>query len=327
VPVRTAEALASVLSDTNVKSNPKFVILSNPEFLAEGSAISDLTDPDRVLIGGPQNEEGQYAIGVLKKIYSHWIDESRIITANLWSSELSKLVANAFLAQRVSSINSIAMLCERTGADIAEVALAVGSDSRIGNKFLQASVGFGGSCFKKDIFNLVYLCEQLGLNHVAEYWLQVVTMNEVRKTSFVETIVTCMFNTVDAKILTIFGFAFKKNTCDTRESPAISVCQDLLNEGAVLRIYDPKVSSYAIERELGEKPFKCVDSPKQAVQDSHAIIILTEWDEFATLDYALLYERMQKPAFFFDGRNLNSLDHKQLAKIGFRVKAVGKPHF
>lgn len=327
VPVRTADALTSVLTGSN-PCESKFIVLSNPEFLAEGSAIRDLSHPDRVLIGGPSSPEGEYAIRVLKNIYLEWIPESRILTCNVWSSELSKLVANAFLAQKVSSINSIAMLCEATGADISEVSRAVGCDSRIGNRFMEASVGFGGSCFRKDILNLVYLCEQLGLTSVADYWNQVVVMNEARKTSFVSTIVNTMFNTVEGKTLTIFGFAFKKDTSDTRESAAISICKALLNEGAIIRIYDPKVPPKAIEKELcdhlnNKSYFQCVNDPEEGVQESHAIIVLTEWDQFNHMNYDNFYKRMQKPAFIFDGRNF--LNHEKLKKIGFRVKAVGKP--
>lgn len=331
VPVRTAEALSSVLNGSccahQEEVEEKFVILSNPEFLAEGTAMSDLCHPDRVLIGGPSTEEGRYGIKVLKEIYMRWVSGEKILTSNLWSSELSKLVANALLAQRVSSINSISMLCELTGADIAEVAQAVGSDSRIGNKFLAASVGFGGSCFRKDILNLVYLCEQLGLVQVAEYWSQVVLMNDYRKTCFVQTIVDTMFKTIDGKLLAIFGFAFKKDTSDARDSPAVSICLGLMNEGAHLCIYDPKVLHKTIQNELAEKnsagSFRCVTTSSEAVQESHAIVILTEWDEFRDLNYREMFSRMQKPAFIFDGRNI--LNHEALTQIGFRVKAIGKP--
>ena len=325
VPVKTAEALQSVME---CACAPQFVILSNPEFLAEGTAMTDLANPDRVLIGGPRTPAGDYAVKTLSDIYVRWIPSERIITTNLWSSELSKLVANAFLAQRVSSINSVSLLCEVTGADVEEVALAIGTDSRIGRKFLTASVGFGGSCFRKDILNLVYLCEQFGLPEVGQYWNQVVVMNEVRTSQFVRTIVTSMFNTLGNKSIAIFGFAFKKDTSDTRESPAISVCAQLLKEGAILRVYDPRVKlSHALaefeEHKVSDVDnFSMVSDATQAARGAHAIVVLTEWDAFATLDYTKLFALMEKPAFLFDGRNL--LDHQALVKIGFRVKAIGK---
>jgi len=316
VPVNTARVLEGILSTT---SSHDFVVLSNPEFLAEGSAMKDLQTPDRVLIGGPQTLDGLYAISVLTSIYSHCVPMERIITTNLWSSELSKLAANAFLAQRVSSINAISLVCERTGADVEEVSRAIGSDSRIGSRFLTASIGFGGSCFQKDILNLVYISDGLGLHAVGNYWKCVLEMNQFRQYEFVKTIVSTMNNTLFGKTLAIFGLSFKKDTSDTRESPALVVCEKLLEEGAVLRVYDPQVP---INFLLEESRFIRVETPSDAVSDAHAIIVLTEWDEFATYDYASFFQNMVKPAHVFDGRNI--LDHRSLTRIGFTVKAIGK---
>jgi len=334
LPVRTAEAIKRILASSS--NGVTFDVLSNPEFLAEGTAVDDLLDPDRVLIGG----ESQKAIDALCEVYAHWIPRDRILTTNLWSSELSKLTANAFLAQRVSSINAMSALCEATGADIDEVARAIGSDSRIGPKFLKASVGFGGSCFQKDILNLVYLCEHFGLPDVAAYWQQVVTMNDYQKQRFSERIVKTMFNTVSDKKIGVWGFAFKKDTNDTRESAAIYVCRDLLRERARLVIYDPRVPEQQIlgdltaactdwngeikrlDRELIENNVTIVDDPYKASQDSHAVAVLTEWDDFKELDFNKVYESMQQPAFIFDGRNL--LDRGKLTKIGFEIHSIGK---
>jgi len=322
LPVRTAEAMERILN-----SNEKglfFDVVSNPEFLAEGTAVQDMQNPSRVLIGGRQTPSGQKAVQAIVDIYAHWVPRERIITTNLWSSELSKLAANAFLAQRVSSINAIANLCERTGADVTEVAHAIGTDSRIGPRFLRASVGFGGSCFKKDILNLVYLCEFYGLNEVAAYWEQVVRMNEYQQASFVSKMVTAMFNTVAGKRVAIFGAAFKAHTSDTRESPALAVCRKLLEEHAHVVITDP----YALEsaradlHDVAEQVIFEPD-PYAAARDAHAIAVATEWPQFAELDYAAIYETMVHPAFIFDGRNI--LDHKALYDIGFNVYAVGKP--
>ena len=333
VPVRTAAALQQVLDsyERDCENSREFVILSNPEFLAEGTAMQDLSAPDRVLIGGPQTKSGNFAISVLADIYANWIPRDRIITTNLWSSELSKLVANAFLAQRVSSINAISLLCEKTGADVSEVARAIGTDSRIGPKFLNASVGFGGSCFQKDILNLVYLCEQFGLPEVAHYWDQVVVMNEVRKTSFVKSIIDSLFNNVYNKKIAVFGFAFKKDTSDTRETPALTICSQLMNDGAILQVYDPKVDREQALTEFKdhnlahdfEKQFFMFKSAQEAAENAHAIVVLTEWDEFRNLPYDKLYSKMAKPAFIFDGRNL--LDHRQLYEIGFEVLPIGRP--
>ena len=314
----------------------KFEILSNPEFLAEGTAVSDLTKPDRVLIGGQIGEEGgKRAVDKLVWVYAHWVPKDQILTTNLWSSELSKLTANAFLAQRISSINSISALCETTGADVSEVSRAMGMDKRIGKSFLNASVGFGGSCFQKDILNLVYLCESFGLPEVAAYWNQVVLMNEWQKKRFALKMIEKMFNTITGKKIALFGFAFKKDTGDTRESAAIYISQYLLTERAVLSIYDPKVEREQILSDFdeykvldeGQKFDQCVTlakDPYEAASGAHAIAILTEWDEFKTLDYAKMYASMAKPAFIFDGRNV--VDHQALMKIGFEVYAIGKPY-
>lgn len=332
VPVRTAEALERVLSaneEGKDGAHKRFWILSNPEFLAEGTAMKDLDKPDRVLIGGPQTPSGLAAIEVLVSIYANWVDRSKILTTNLWSSELSKLVANAMLAQRVSSINSISRLCERTGADVGEVSRAIGADSRIGPKFLQASIGFGGSCFQKDILNLVYICEQFGLNEVAAYWQQVVDMNEYQKTTFTKKIIHCLFNTVSKKKIAIFGFAFKKDTGDVRETPALTVCNLLMQDGAVVHVYDPKVERQdAINEfkyhntEVNDEQFVFCKSADEAVDGAHAIVILTEWDLFRSLPYKEFYDKMMKPAFLFDGRNM--VDPSAMETIGFEVHSIGK---
>ncbi|MGF1452577.1 MAG: UDP-glucose 6-dehydrogenase [Opitutales bacterium] len=328
VPVRTAQSVRRILE--GAKRPYKFQVLSNPEFLAEGTAMADLENPDRVLIGGEESEGGQKAVQVLADIYGRWVPRERILTTNVWSSELSKLVANAFLAQRISSINSISALCEETGASVSEVARAIGQDSRIGPKFLRASVGFGGSCFQKDILNLVYLCEYFNLPEVAAYWEQVVVMNNYQKSRFVLRMVRAMFNTVAGKRIAIYGFAFKKDTNDTRESAAIDVCRNLLTERAELCIYDPKVQPAQIYADLGleseadakAKGVTVCQDPYEASKGAHAIAILTEWNEFADYDYARIFEDMPKPAFVFDGRNL--LDLAKLNEIGFETHAIGR---
>ncbi len=331
IPVKTASAIKSILA-ANSPNNATFQVLSNPEFLAEGTAVEDMESPDRILIGGESTPEGQAALEALVSVYANWIPRERILTTNLWSSELSKLVANAFLAQRISSINSISALCEATGADVDEVARAIGMDSRIGPKFLKASVGFGGSCFQKDILNLVYLCESFNLPHVAEYWRQVVHLNDWQKSRFVEEIVRTLYNTVSNKRIAILGFAFKKDTNDTRESAAIQVCRDLLNERAHLAIYDPRVSRDSIHQDLEAAgiPADLIASnveihpdPYAATAGAHAIATLTEWDEFRDLDLPRLYDLMLKPAFIFDGRAILHAD--ALAAHGFEVFAIGKP--
>ncbi|MGE4563506.1 MAG: UDP-glucose 6-dehydrogenase [Victivallaceae bacterium] len=322
LPVRTAEALSRVLH-SNTKGL-KFQIISNPEFLAEGTAIEDLNAPDRVLIGGMDTPEGRAALEDMVAIYARWVPREKIITTNLWSSELTKLVSNALLAQRVSSINSISALCEKTGANVAEVASAAGRDSRIGAKFLKASVGFGGSCFKKDILNLVYLCEYYGLPEVAAYWEQVVNMNDYQASRFVRNMVSAMFNTVAGKKIAILGFAFKADTGDTRESPAIAVCNQLLEEHAKLAIHDPKALENA-ELDLAAAPagmVKFCDCPYDAAKGAHAIALMTEWQCFKDLDFERIFASMEKPAFIFDGRNI--LDHDKLFEIGFNVYPIGK---
>ncbi len=325
IPVKTAETIKDILSANS--RGYKFEVLSNPEFLAEGTAIADLQQPDRVLIGGERTPGGEKAIQTLVDVYAHWVARDRIITTNLWSSELSKLVANAFLAQRISSINSISALCEATGADVDEVANAIGKDSRIGAKFLKASVGFGGSCFQKDILNLVYLCEHFGLPEVSSYWDAVVKMNDWQKHRFANRIVRALFNSVADKKIAVLGFAFKKDTNDTRESAAISVCRDLLAEQARVVVYDPKVPADEIRVDvLGkgreDSRLTIATSAYQATEGAHAVAIVTEWDEFKTLDYGKIFAGMQKPAFIFDGRNI--LDLAKLRGIGFRSHGIGK---
>ena len=324
IPVRTASSMLTILRSNS--KNGTFQVLSNPEFLAEGTAVADLENPDRVLIGGEQTPEGLAAMEKVVSIYARWVPREKILTTNLWSSELSKLVANAFLAQRISSINAISGLCEATGADVDEVARAIGSDSRIGAKFLKASVGFGGSCFQKDILDLVYLCEHFGLPEVAAYWESVVKMNDWQKSRFSARIVNDLFSTVSGKHIAILGFAFKKDTNDTRETAAISVCHNLLKEGAKVVVYDPRVPEAQIRSDvLGSEKnpnLVVVKSALEACQGAHAVAVLTEWDEFKGLDFKKIHEAMYKPAFLFDGRNI--LPHAKLKEMGFRVFAIGK---
>lgn len=330
LPVRTAEAVKNILENTG--NGVKFQILSNPEFLAEGTAVDDLLNPDRVLVGGDTTPEGQEAINALVEIYANWIPKERILTTNVWSSELSKLTANAFLAQRVSSINAISELCERTGADVNEVARAIGTDSRIGPKFLKASVGFGGSCFQKDILNLVYIARTYGLTEVADYWEQVIIMNDHQKRRFASNIVKTLYNTVSGKKIAFLGWAFKKDTNDTRESAAIYVADDLLNEQAGIAVYDPKVEESTIYRDMNYLETRSTEANKNGItvhedaysacNDAHAIAVLTEWDEFKGYDWQRIYDNMKKPAFVFDGRNI--LDTERLQKIGFIVSSIGK---
>jgi UDPglucose 6-dehydrogenase len=329
LPVRTAEAIKSILDNTG--NGVQFQILSNPEFLAEGTAVEDLLNPDRILIGGDNTVEGQKAIQSLVNVYSNWVSDEKILTTNVWSSELSKLTANAFLAQRISSINAMSELCEKTGADVGEVAKAIGMDSRIGSKFLKASVGFGGSCFQKDILNLVYIAKSYGLNEVADYWEQVIIMNDHQKRRFSDKIIQTLYNTVSGKKITFLGWAFKKDTNDTRESAAIYVADDLINEHANIAVYDPKVSASKIIDDLNyletrtaernENRISCFTDPYQACHNAHAIAVLTEWDEFKTFDWHKIYDSMQKPAFIFDGRNL--LNGAELKAIGFVYQSVG----
>ncbi len=330
LPVRTAEALKSILSSTG--NGVHFDVLSNPEFLAEGTAVQDLLAPDRVLIGGERTPQGEAAIQALHDVYNQWVPTDRILKTNVWSSELSKLTANAFLAQRVSSINSLSALCEKTEADVDEVARAIGQDSRIGPKFLKSSVGFGGSCFQKDILNLVYLCQTYGLDEVADYWHQVIKMNDYQKRRFAQKIISTLYNTVNGKKIVLLGWAFKKDTNDTRESAAIYVADYLLSEMAEIVVYDPKVTAEQVYADLdylntrseqeNRKLVTVVDSYDRLFDDAHAIAIMTEWDEFKTIDWAQVYQDMLKPAFIFDGRAILDMEH--LANLGFQGFAIGK---
>ena len=336
LPVRTAETLQTILDSTG--NGVHFEVLSNPEFLAEGTAIDDLFNADRVLIGGKQTESGQRAIQSLVDVYAHWLSPKQILTTNVWSSELSKLTANAFLAQRISSINALSALCEATEADVDEVANAIGTDSRIGPKFLKASVGFGGSCFQKDILNLVYLCRYFNLPEVANYWEQVIILNDYQKYRFAKNIISSLFNTVSGKKIAFLGWAFKKDTNDTRESAAIYVAEHLIEDGAEIHVYDPKVSEEKIIADMcylwelnglteqriatKKKQIFVYKTPMGALDQAHAIAVLTEWDEFKTYDWNAIYGNMYKPAFVFDGRNI--LDVEKLNAIGFEVKGIGK---
>ena len=336
LPVRTAEAIQTILEQS--PHGASFEVLSNPEFLAEGTAIEDLFKSDRVLIGGRTTPKGEKAVQSLVEIYANWIPREKIVTTNVWSSELSKLVSNAFLAQRISSINSISALCEATGADVEEVATAVGKDSRIGPKFLKASVGFGGSCFQKDILNLVYLCQQYGLDEVADYWQGVISINNYQKNRFATRIQKALFNTVNGKTIAFWGWAFKKDTNDTRESAAIYVADQLLSEGAEIVVYDPKVTLERMHLDLqtlwefrGESQVEIQDkllklttapSAQAACNKAHALAVITEWDSFTTQDFNKIYTQMEKPAFVFDGRKI--LDYNQLQSIGFTAYEIGK---
>ncbi|RXP45422.1 nucleotide sugar dehydrogenase [Lutibacter sp. HS1-25] len=336
LPVRTAETLQTILDSNG--NGVHFEVLSNPEFLAEGTAIDDLLNADRVLIGGKQTPSGKEAIQALVNVYAHWLTPQQILTTNVWSSELSKLTANAFLAQRISSINALSALCEVTEADVDEVAHAIGTDSRIGPKFLKASVGFGGSCFQKDILNLVYLCRYFNLPEVANYWEQVIVMNDHQKYRFAKNIITTLFNTVNGKKIAFLGWAFKKDTNDTRESAAIYVAEYLIEDGAEIHVYDPKVSETKIkadmrylwelngltEEKITQKLTQIVvyNIHTEALHKAHAVAILTEWDEFKTYNWSTIYTNMYKPAFVFDGRNI--LNIEELTEIGFQVKGIGK---
>ena len=324
LPVRTATAMARILAAEDGAGNGvHFEVLSNPEFLAEGTAIEDLRHPDRVLVGGGETDEGRAAVEEVVSIYAAWVPRERILTTNVWSSELSKLTANAFLAQRVSSINAISELCEATGADVDEVSRAIGMDGRIGGRFLKAGVGFGGSCFKKDILNLVYLCETYGLTEAAAYWRGVVSYNDHQQERFVSRMLRAMFNTVAGKRIALFGFAFKADTGDTRESPAIAISRMLAEEHAHVVITDPKALP-SVRRDLAD----CLDAvevepdPYKAAEGADSIAVATEWKSFRELDYARIYASMRKPAFLFDGRNI--LDHAALHDIGFNVYSVGR---
>lgn len=330
LPVRTAAVIQTILDSTG--NGVQFDVLSNPEFLAEGTAIRDLFKADRVLIGGRETDRGEKAINQLVDIYANWIPKERIIKTNLWSSELSKLVANAFLAQRVSSINAISELCEVTEANIEDISRAIGADSRIGSKFLNASVGFGGSCFQKDILNLVYISKSLGLNQVSEYWEQVVKMNNHQRNRFAEKILKNLFGTVSGKKITLLGWAFKKDTNDTRESAAIYIADKLIEEGAIISVYDPKVNKQQMFNDINylnsrpevenEKLLKYYDNPYDACKDSHAIAIITEWDEFIDYDWNMIFEKATKPVSIFDGRNI--IEKEKVQSIGFNYFGTGK---
>jgi UDPglucose 6-dehydrogenase len=330
IPIRTAQAVRNILSNSD--NGAKFQVLSNPEFLAEGTAVNDLLFPDRVLIGGEQSEDGSKALELLANIYRTWIPDDRIIKTNIWSSELSKLVANAFLAQRISSINSISALCEKTGADVEEVARAIGADSRVGPKFLKPSVGFGGSCFQKDILNLVYICRTYGLEEVADYWENVLRINDYQKYRFADSIIEKLNNTLSGKKIAFLGWAFKKDTNDSRESAAIYIADRLIEDRGEIYVYDPKVSKQRMTDDLNELSTRTAEennrylhfcnNPYEALEGAFAVAILTEWDEFKTYDWEKVFAKMQKPAFIFDGRNL--LDHEMLRKTGFQVQAIGK---
>tara|TARA_Y100001954_G_C15802297_1_gene600777 strand:+ start:273 stop:1673 length:1401 start_codon:yes stop_codon:yes gene_type:complete len=330
LPVKTAEAIQSILDNTG--NGVEFQILSNPEFLAEGTAMRDLAIPDRVLIGGDSStKKGNQAIQALVDIYSSWVPNENILTTNLWSSELSKLTANAFLAQRVSSINSLTELCEATGANVNEVAKAIGMDTRIGSKFLNASVGFGGSCFQKDILNLVYIAKSLSLNEVADYWHQVILMNNHQRNRFAKKIINKLYGTVNGKSITFLGWSFKKDTNDTRESAAIYIADLLIEEKANIKVYDPKVVNEQIYSDINylnsrtedenNDLLKITNNPYSALDGAHAVAILTEWDEFKTYDWKRIFDNMQKPAFIFDGRNI--LDKEILENIGFKYFGIG----
>jgi UDPglucose 6-dehydrogenase len=322
IPVRTAQAMERILSSGS--RGVRFDVLSNPEFLAEGTAMRDLENPDRIVIGSRQTPEGLKAMKELADIYAQWMPRDRIIAVDVWSSELSKLAANAFLAQRISSINAISQFCEATGADVTQVSAVIGKDNRIGDKFLNASVGFGGSCFKKDILNLVYLCRHYGLHDAADYWESVVSMNEVQKNRFVEKMLNAMFNTLAGKKICVLGFAFKGDTGDTRQTPAIAVVKKLAEEKARVTISDPRALENA-KNDLKDVDgdIRYVKDPIEAAKGASAIALLTEWDLYRRLDYKEIFESMEKPAFFFDGRNI--ADHPALYDMGFNVFPTGKP--
>ena len=322
LPVRAATAMERILKSGN-HTTTHFEVISNPEFLAEGTAIQDLQTPDRVLIGSAPTDKGVRASEVLTALYAKWVPREKILKTNVWSAELSKLLANAMLAQRISSINSITPLCEQTGADISEVSKAIGTDKRIGDRFLKTSLGFGGSCFRKDILHLAYLCEYYGLPEVAEYWSYVVRMNDYQTFRFFKRILRYQFNTLVGKRIAVFGFAFKANTRDTRDSPAIALCHKLIEERAELKITDPKALDNA-KKDLADSPIQVdfTNDPYQAAKEAHAIIIATDWQEYKNLDYKKMFQSMNQPAFIFDGRNL--LNAQELYQIGFNVVPLGK---
>ena len=330
LPIKTADTIKQILDASSKNKNLKsFSVLSNPEFLSEGNAINDLEKPDRVLIGG----EDSAAIETLINIYQKWVPKDKILTTNIWSSELSKLIANAFLAQRISSINSISALCEKTGADVKDVSLAIGKDQRIGNRFLETGPGFGGSCFKKDIMNLIYICNHYGLPEVSRYWEKVIEINSWQTKRISKLVVEKLFGTLSNKKIGILGFSYKSNTNDTRESPAISICKDLLEEGAILQIYDPKVSEKQIRKDLEKSDFVKVkyssfgnfnisNTVESASTESDALLILTEWKEFKTLNWQLISEKMRTPSWVFDTRSISNSE--EASKFGINVWNIGK---
>merc|ERR1712028_74588 len=332
VPVHTADAVAAVLEAEGVEH---VAVPSNPEFLAEGTAIKDLTFPDRVLIGGASDANGQKAVALLASIYEQWVPKEQVCRTNVWSAELAKLIANAMLAQRVSSINTVAQLCEETGADVGEVARIVGLDSRIGPKFLNPSIGFGGSCFQKDILNLIYICECKGLMEVAEYWHQVIKINDLQRTRFSKKVIESMFNTISGKKIAMFGFAFKKDTGDTRETSSMYVARELLQEQCLLTIQDEQVTESLIREDVGQvcsdldikpdldKLLTTCECPYEAAADAHAVLICTEWDQYKTLDYQRIFDSMKRPAYIFDGRRM--INAEELQAIGFKTYVIGQP--
>ncbi len=323
LPVRTAAAMEAIL---NSSAEHAFSVLSNPEFLAEGTAIADLMEPDRVLIGGPSTAAGKAAVAALVDVYrgkdGAWVPRKKILTTNVWSAELTKLAANAMLAQRVSSVNALAGLCEATGADIDEVARVMGADRRIGPKFLKAGPGFGGSCFKKDVLNLVYLCESFGLHTSAEYWMQVVRMNDHQQARIVSRLFREMFNTLANKKIALFGFAFKADTGDTRETPAGVVARLLHEEHVRLAITDPQALPNA-KRDLADLSGVAYEKdPCKAAKDADAVLVMTDWRDYPALDWKRIFAAMRKPALVFDTRNC--LDAAALRKLGFKVLNIGK---
>ncbi|GLI66104.1 hypothetical protein VaNZ11_009710, partial [Volvox africanus] len=340
VPVKTAQAMSRVLSGCQDGVKTRFEVISNPEFMSAGTAIQDCLNPDRVLIGGGETPEGQAAVESLARLYRRWVPSERVLSMGLWSSELAKLAANAFLAQRVSSINAISALCEETGADVEQVSHAIGTDSRISPRFLAAGCGFGGPALQKHVLNLVYICESLGLTQVAQYWQQVVDMNDWIKARFVRRVITSMFNTIRGKRIAVLGFAYKANTTDTRDTAAIDVCRGLLLDGAALSVYDPKVDPEQIHLDMC-LPRGSLEHPRRqhttvslatvdvarsaydACRGAHGLCVLTDWPEFRSLDFQAIYASMMKPAFVFDGRG--ALDQRGLREIGFVVYALGKP--
>ena len=336
LPVRTAEVIKKIL-DASISGESKdkqvvyFDVLSNPEFLAEGTAIKDLEEPDRVLIGGERDE----AILALSYVYRNWVPKEKILHTNIWSSELAKLSANAFLAQRISSINAIGALCEATGADVREVSRAIGSDKRIGSKFLDAGPGFGGSCFKKDILNLVYLSKYFGLKDVANFWEGVITLNNWHQHRISKLIVKKLFGTVSGKKIYILGFAFKANTNDTRESSAITICRDLLEEGAILSIHDEKVKPEQIANDLGisenkdinnlnennnfelEAQWSFSDEIENGFILADAVLVLTEWGSYSEINWKEMSKKMRTPAWVFDARSIVNQTEVKKANLNF----------